>query len=96
MTYPFHNLVFEGGGVKGVVYVGALAILEEKGILPQITRVGGTSAGAINAMLLGVSTTAFDLDSATKLQLVESGLTHTKRYFDWYDDPQSTPANRPG
>ena len=57
MTYPFRNLVFEGGGVKGIAYVGALAILEEKGILPQITRVGGTSAGAINAVLLGVGYT---------------------------------------
>jgi NTE family protein len=57
MTYPFKNLVFEGGGVKGIAYVGALTILEEKGILPQITRVGGTSAGAINAVLLGVGYT---------------------------------------
>jgi len=57
IDYPFKNLVFEGGGVKGIAYVGALTILEEKGILPQITRVGGTSAGAINAVLLGVGYT---------------------------------------
>lgn len=57
MAYPFKNLVFEGGGVKGIAYVGALTILEEKGILPQIKRVGGTSAGAINAVLLGVGYT---------------------------------------
>jgi NTE family protein len=57
MAYPFRNLVFEGGGVKGIAYVGALAILEERGILPQITRIGGTSAGAINAVLLGVGYT---------------------------------------
>jgi NTE family protein len=57
MAYPFRNLVFEGGGVKGIAYVGALTILEEKGILPQIERVGGTSAGAINAVLLGVGYT---------------------------------------
>lgn len=56
-AYPFKNLVFEGGGVKGIAYVGALTILEEKGILPQIRRVGGTSAGAINAVLLGVGYT---------------------------------------
>jgi len=54
MDYPFRNLVFEGGGVKGVAYVGALATLEEKGILEQIQRVGGTSAGAINAVLLAL------------------------------------------
>ncbi len=55
MTYPFKNLVFEGGGVKGIAYVGAMETLREKGILPNITRVGGTSAGAINAVLVGLN-----------------------------------------
>jgi predicted acylesterase/phospholipase RssA len=57
MAYHFRNLIFEGGGVKDIVYVGALQVLEEKGILPEITRVGGTSAGAINAVLLGLNFT---------------------------------------
>ena len=48
----FRNLIFEGGGVKGIAYVGAMEALEQKGILPEIRRVGGTSAGAINAVLL--------------------------------------------
>lgn len=55
MLYPFKNLIFEGGGVKGIAYVGALEVLEAKGILPNITRVGGTSAGAITALLLGLN-----------------------------------------
>ncbi len=54
MTYVFKNLVFEGGGVKGIGYVGALEVLEQKGILENIERVGGTSAGAINAVILGL------------------------------------------
>ena len=54
MTYAFRNLVFEGGGVKGIAYVGALGVLEEKGISSAIERIGGTSAGAINAILLGL------------------------------------------
>jgi NTE family protein len=58
MTYNFRNLVFEGGGVKGIAYVGALKVLDKKGILPYIVRVGGTSAGAINAVLLGLNYTA--------------------------------------
>jgi NTE family protein len=52
MSYPFKNLVFEGGGVKGIAYVGALQVLEEQGISKQIARVGGTSAGAINALMM--------------------------------------------
>ena len=54
MTYPFQNLIFEGGGVKGIAYVGAMEVLEEKGILDRIVRVGGTSAGAITATLIGL------------------------------------------
>jgi len=50
--YPFKNLVFQGGGVKSYVYHGALRVLEEYEILPQIERVGGTSAGALQAAML--------------------------------------------
>jgi len=57
MAYPFKNLVFEGGGVKGIAYVGAMEVLKEKGVLSYIIRVGGTSAGAINAVLVGLNYT---------------------------------------
>lgn len=53
----FTNLVFEGGGVKGIAYCGALEILESKGILNNVSRVAGTSAGAITAGLLAVGFT---------------------------------------
>ncbi len=55
--YHFANFVFEGGGVKGIAYVGALEELGSRGILEQIARVGGTSAGAINAVLFGLNYT---------------------------------------
>lgn len=51
MSDPFRNLVFEGGGVKGIAYVGAMEVLEQRGVLENIKRAGGTSAGAINAVL---------------------------------------------
>ena len=54
MAYKFKNLVFEGGGVKGIAYVGALDILEKEGILQNIERVAGTSAGALIAVLVGL------------------------------------------
>jgi NTE family protein len=57
MAYHFRNLVFEGGGVKGLAYIGALEVLESKGILADIQRFGGTSAGAINAALLALGYT---------------------------------------
>ncbi len=57
MKYFFNNLVFEGGGVKGIAYAGALEVLQEKNILPKIQRVAGTSAGAIVAVLVGLGYT---------------------------------------
>ncbi|MCX7771124.1 MAG: patatin-like phospholipase family protein [Proteobacteria bacterium] len=54
MDYHFRNLVFEGGGIKGIAYVGALMELEKRGILQNINRVGGTSAGAITATLVAL------------------------------------------
>ena len=61
MAYHFKNLVFEGGGVKGIAYVGALEVLDKEGILPNIKRVAGTSAGAMVAVLVGLGYTANDL-----------------------------------
>ena len=43
MAYPFRNLVFEGGGVKGSAYIGAIRALNEEGILSEIQRFGGRS-----------------------------------------------------
>ncbi|HEX2668969.1 MAG TPA: patatin-like phospholipase family protein [Gammaproteobacteria bacterium] len=57
----FRNLVFEGGGVKGIAYAGAIQALEEAGILPNILRVAGTSAGAITAVLLSLGAGSKDV-----------------------------------
>ena len=54
MAYQFRNFIFEGGGVKGIAYVGAMEELEKRNILGSIIRVGGTSAGAINATLVAL------------------------------------------
>ncbi|WP_409526156.1 patatin-like phospholipase family protein [Nitrincola sp. MINF-07-Sa-05] len=54
MTIQFRNLIFEGGGVKGIAYVGAMQILQARGALTGIIRVGGTSAGAINALIFAL------------------------------------------
>ena len=51
--YPFKNLVFQGGGVKTFAYHGVVETLDAYGVLPQIERVAGTSAGAVMAACLG-------------------------------------------
>ncbi|MCX7026369.1 MAG: patatin-like phospholipase family protein [Spirochaetes bacterium] len=50
----YKNLVFKGGGVRGIAYVGALRCLYEKGLMRSVERVAGTSAGAITATLVAL------------------------------------------
>jgi NTE family protein len=52
------DLVLEGGGVKGIALVGAIAVLEEHGYV--FNRVAGTSAGSIVGSLVaaGMATPA--------------------------------------
>jgi NTE family protein len=50
----WRNLVFEGGGVKGLAYAGALEVLDDRGVLKDIVRVGGSSAGGITAGMLAI------------------------------------------
>jgi NTE family protein len=56
----FADLVFEGGGVKGIGLAGAYAALEQRGYRPK--SVAGTSAGAITAALVAAGYTAAELD----------------------------------
>ncbi len=48
------NLVFEGAGIRGIAYCGALMELDERGVLANVKRVGGTSSGSITACLLSI------------------------------------------
>lgn len=57
-SLAYRNLVFEGGGVRGIAYAGALNVLEGRGMLRGIERVGGTSVGSVTALLLAVGYTA--------------------------------------
>jgi NTE family protein len=53
------DLVFEGGGVKGIALVGAFSVLEERGYEPQ--NMAGASAGAIVAALIAAGYTSTEL-----------------------------------
>ena len=53
------DAVFEGGGVKGIGLVGAIAVAEEIGY--QFVNVAGTSAGAIVAALVAAGYTGVEM-----------------------------------
>jgi predicted acylesterase/phospholipase RssA len=75
-------LALEGGGGKGVTYLGAIRALESMGILPinierpgqnQIAGISGASAGAITALLLGIGLTSRQLEAVLAQSSVFDG-----------------------
>jgi NTE family protein len=61
--YRIRRLVLEGGGVKGVAIVGAMKVLEEKGLLKHINQIAGSSAGGIVAVLYAIGYTVSELEN---------------------------------
>ena len=45
----YENLVFEGGGIRGIAFGGVLKFFEEHNLMKYVKRVAGSSAGAIVA-----------------------------------------------
>ncbi len=90
----YRNLVFEGGGVRGMAYVGALRVLQERDVLADIQRVGGTSVGAITALLLALGYTPGEMETVlTRLNIGQfndgrwlfvGGFARTTRRYGWY------------
>ncbi len=55
------NIVFEGGGVRGVAFGGSLRFLEEHDILKNIINIAGSSAGAIVAGGVAIGMTSQEM-----------------------------------
>lgn len=85
------NLIFEGAGVRGLAYAGAIQVLEKEGLLKDIEKIGGTSAGAIIATALSIGYTAKEIEDLiylTKFNKFNQGLfggfTRTISRFGFY------------
>lgn len=76
--HQYVNLVQEGGGVLGVALVGYTYVLEQMGI--RFMKMAGTSAGAINTMLM---TCLGDKEDAKSLAVLEE--INKKPFFDFVD-----------
>lgn len=59
--YPFENICVEGGGAAIIAVGGVLIELENRGILQNLKRYAGTSAGAIVATALCVGYTGSEI-----------------------------------
>ncbi len=93
-THTYENLVFEGAGIRGLAYSGVIKQLEDHNIMPHIKKVGGTSAGAITALMISVgynSTEIYDIISTTKFQkfndgqfIFIGGFSRMNKKYGWY------------
>jgi NTE family protein len=55
------NICFEGGGILGIAYIGALERLHQLGLLNNIKRYSGSSVGAICAAALACNCTYYTI-----------------------------------
>lgn len=78
----YKNLVFKGGGVRGIAYLGALKYCFEQNWLRKVERVAGTSAGAITAAVL-----ALNLESFEELKTIADSLDY-RRVPSEGDEPE--------
>lgn len=88
------NIVFEGAGIRGVAYCGAIGELERRGMLPAIEKVGGTSAGAITALCVSLGYSSSEIEEllyATNFSkfndgrfFFAGGINRMNKYFGWY------------
>jgi len=53
-SIPFERLVFSSGSAKGAGYLGCIPALLHTGILPDVKKVVGSSAGSIMAALVAI------------------------------------------
>jgi len=90
----YKYLVLKGGGIRGIAYVGAFKVMEEKSILPGIEKVAGTSVGAITGALLCLGYSAAQMEAIMRKTVIAGfndgewffigGQKRMRRNFGWY------------
>lgn len=88
------NLVFEGAGIRGIAYCGAIQEMEAKNMMANIEKVGGTSSGAIVALTISLGYSGKEIEniiSTTKFKKFNDGsfffiggINRFKKYYGWY------------
>ncbi len=87
MPQTIYDLVFEGGGAKGSVFVGAMEAFNEKGY--KTRRLVGTSAGAITATLLAAGFAPEEM-----LEAVNEQHEGKPRFDSFMDEPERADFNK--
>jgi len=85
----WQNLVFQGGSIKGLAYPAALRELIDRGVcsLDKIQRVGGTSAGAINALLIGLGYSLEEMEHLMGVRTIPGSTLPQVKFAELLDGP---------
>ena len=75
-TDYFENFIFQGGGIRGIAFGGSIKYAEDHGLMKNIKRFAGSSAGAIVAAGLAVGYTGDEI----------SKVLHQTNFEDFKDD----------
>lgn len=88
------HLAFEGAGIRGIAYCGAIQAMEEKNILKDVNKVAGTSAGAITALCVSLGYSSTEIAAILRETnfksfndgrfLFAGGINRLNKYFGWY------------
>ncbi|MFT6868503.1 MAG: NTE family protein [Cyclobacteriaceae bacterium] len=85
------NLVFEGAGMRGLAYAGVIGEFESQGLMEQVEKVGGTSAGALTAMMISIGYNSIEIDDIlrhTEFQKFNDGvvgaISRMNKNFGWF------------
>ncbi len=88
------NLVFEGAGIRGIAYCGAIQEMETMNMMSKIEKVGGTSSGAMVALTLSLGYSGKEIEniiSTTKFKKFNDGsfffiggINRLNKYYGWY------------
>lgn len=57
----YKNLVFDGGGARGIAFIGCIKALEEQNMMQDIKKIIGTSVGAIIATAVAIGYTSEEM-----------------------------------
>jgi NTE family protein len=93
-SFPVKNIVFEGAGVRGIAYCGAIQEMEAQNMMNNIERVGGTSSGAITALTISLGYSGKEIESIISKTNFKKfndgryffigGVNRINKYFGWY------------
>lgn len=97
-NHSIKNLVFEGAGIRGIAYSGVIKELENRNILKNVQRVGGTSSGAITALLLSLGYSSDEITGIVESTPYKKfndgrffffgGINRFQKYYGWYRGEQ--------